>query len=129
MKKNPSRRTPTKLGPSNVHSDHPLRISASLVTLARILDVYRNPAVPPDQVFFSCRRFFGPAGSVLVGGVLGKFEEVIRPESLKEFLSRTPDHRSIQFEREDYEMVARDPSRWTTLFTKPSKLVWKGEER
>jgi pimeloyl-ACP methyl ester carboxylesterase len=65
----------------------------------------------------------------IYGAVLGKFEEVIRPESLAEFMSLTPDHRSIQFERENYERVAPDPTQWPTLFAKSSRIAWKGLSR
>jgi len=65
----------------------------------------------------------------IYGSVLGKFEEVIGPESLVEFFSLTPDHNSIEFERENYERVAPDPTQWPTLFAKSSRIVWKGVSR
>jgi pimeloyl-ACP methyl ester carboxylesterase len=65
----------------------------------------------------------------IFGAVLGKFEEVVRPQSLAEFMSLTPDHRSIQFEREIYERVAPDPRHWPTLFAKSSRIAWKGFSR
>jgi pimeloyl-ACP methyl ester carboxylesterase len=64
------------------------------------------------------------------GAILGKLEEVVPPESLADFFSLTPDHRSIQMEREAYERVAPDPSRWPTLFAKTTRPeAWKGFSR
>jgi pimeloyl-ACP methyl ester carboxylesterase len=62
----------------------------------------------------------------IYGSVLGKLEEVIPPESLAEFMSLTPDHPSIQFERDNYERVAPDPTQWPRLFAKASRIAWKG---
>jgi pimeloyl-ACP methyl ester carboxylesterase len=64
----------------------------------------------------------------IYGSVLGKVDEVIAPQYIAEFMSLTPDHRSIQFEREAYERVATDPSQWPTLFAKTRRAaaVWKG---
>jgi pimeloyl-ACP methyl ester carboxylesterase len=38
----------------------------------------------------------------------------------------TPDHRSIQFERECYEKVAPDPSQWAQLFARSTRMDWNG---
>ncbi len=38
----------------------------------------------------------------------------------------TPDHHSIQFERENYDRVAPDASQFPKLFTKSSTIPWKG---
>ena len=65
----------------------------------------------------------------IYGSILARFEEVIPPKSLAEFLSLTPDHPSIQFERENYERVAPDPAQWPALFAKSSRVVWKGFSR
>src|SRR5262249_6567540 len=65
----------------------------------------------------------------IYGSVLSKFEEVIRQESLAEFFSLTPDHPSIQFERENYERVAPEPSQWSTLFEKSRRIAWNGFTR
>jgi pimeloyl-ACP methyl ester carboxylesterase len=62
----------------------------------------------------------------LYAAALGKFQEVTRPESLAEFMTLTPEHSSIQFQREDYERVAPDPAQWPTLFTKTTRRVWNG---
>src|SRR5262249_30070298 len=72
-------------------------------------------------------RHPGKARRVAVyGAVLGRLEEVIPPESLADFLTLTPDHRSVQFERENYRSVAPDPSQWPTLFVKSGRMAWKG---
>ena len=39
----------------------------------------------------------------IYGSALGKLEEVSRPESLAELMSLTPDHSSVQFQRESYK--------------------------
>jgi pimeloyl-ACP methyl ester carboxylesterase len=62
----------------------------------------------------------------IYGSILSKIEEVVPPESMAEFMSLTPDHRSIQFERENYERVARDPRQWPMLFAKSRMIAWKG---
>lgn len=38
----------------------------------------------------------------------------------------TPDHYSVQFQRESYEQVAPDPTQWPTLFAKVQKTEWQG---
>jgi pimeloyl-ACP methyl ester carboxylesterase len=65
----------------------------------------------------------------IYGSILARFDEVIQPSSLAEFMTLTPDHRSVQFERENYERVAPDPTQWTTLFAKSSRVVWNGFSR
>jgi pimeloyl-ACP methyl ester carboxylesterase len=62
------------------------------------------------------------------GSILSKLEEVVPPESMVEFMRLTPDHRSIQVERESYERVAPDPSQWPALFAKTGRAAgaWKG---
>jgi len=60
------------------------------------------------------------------GSIFGRLDEAVAPESLAEFFSLTPNHRSVQFERENYESVAPDPSQWPTLFMKTSRAVWNG---
>ena len=62
----------------------------------------------------------------IYGSILSKFEEVIPRQSLADFMSLTPEHRSVQFERENYERVAPDPSQWPRLFVKSSRIAWKG---
>src|SRR5262249_20128684 len=53
---------------------------------------------------------------------LGMLDEVITPEVLADFVSLTPDHRSVQFEREQYERVAPRPEQWPTTFAKSRML-------
>ncbi len=62
----------------------------------------------------------------IFGSVLGRFEEITRPESLASFKSLTREHRSVQFQRESYEQVAPDPSRWSQLFAKAARISWSG---
>jgi pimeloyl-ACP methyl ester carboxylesterase len=62
----------------------------------------------------------------IYGSVLGRFEEVTRPESLASFRSLTPDHHSVQFQREDYQRVAPDPDQWPQLFAKATRRAWNG---
>jgi pimeloyl-ACP methyl ester carboxylesterase len=64
----------------------------------------------------------------IYGSILSKLQEVVPPESLAEFMRLTSDHRSVQFERENYERVAPDPRQWPTLFTKTGRAAgaWKG---
>jgi pimeloyl-ACP methyl ester carboxylesterase len=62
----------------------------------------------------------------IYGSTLGKLEEVYRPESLAELMSLTPDHDSVQFQRECYQSVAPDPTQWPTLFAKATRIAWKG---
>jgi len=54
----------------------------------------------------------------IYGSVLGRFEEITRPESRAAFMTLTPEHHSVQFQRENYERVAPDPTRWPQLFAK-----------
>jgi pimeloyl-ACP methyl ester carboxylesterase len=49
------------------------------------------------------------------GSILGAMDEVLPPASLADFRSLTPDHPGIRFERENYERVAPDPTRWPQL--------------
>jgi pimeloyl-ACP methyl ester carboxylesterase len=67
----------------------------------------------------------------IYGSILGKIAEVVSPESMAQFMSLTPDHRSIQFERESYESVAPDPRQWSMLFAKTGMAagMWKGFSR
>jgi pimeloyl-ACP methyl ester carboxylesterase len=53
---------------------------------------------------------------------------MLQSQYLAEFMSLTPDHRSVQFEREAYERVAPDPLQWPTLFAKTGRAAaaWKG---
>jgi pimeloyl-ACP methyl ester carboxylesterase len=62
------------------------------------------------------------------GTALGKFAEVTRPESMAEFMTLTPDHRSVQFHRESYERVAPEPANFATLFGKSGMMagMWGG---
>jgi pimeloyl-ACP methyl ester carboxylesterase len=62
----------------------------------------------------------------IFGSCLGNIKEMVPPESMVEFMRLTPDHRSIQFERECYEKVAPDPSQWAALFAKSTRMGWKG---
>jgi len=62
----------------------------------------------------------------IYGSVPGKFEEVSGPESLAEFFSLTPDHNSIEFERQNYQRVAPDATQWATLFARSRRIAWKG---
>jgi pimeloyl-ACP methyl ester carboxylesterase len=57
---------------------------------------------------------------------LGKFEVVTRPESLAEFMTLTPEHPSVQFQRESYQRIAPDPTQWPALFMKYTRMGWKG---
>jgi pimeloyl-ACP methyl ester carboxylesterase len=63
------------------------------------------------------------------GSILGKFDEAVAPENLAQFFNLTPDHRSVEFERENYERVAPDSNQWPTLFMKSSRAVWNGFSR
>src|SRR5262249_16899235 len=65
----------------------------------------------------------------IYGSLLGKLEEVISPEIMAQFLSLTPDHPSIAFERDNYLRVAPDPSQWETLVTKSKNVDWRGFSR
>ncbi len=60
------------------------------------------------------------------GSAFGRLEDVTLPESLAEFMSLTPDHPSVQFQRESYQRVAPHPAEWPTLFTKVTRRAWKG---
>jgi pimeloyl-ACP methyl ester carboxylesterase len=62
----------------------------------------------------------------IYGSTLVNKEEFAASKSMSEFKSLTPDHRSIQFEREGYERVAPDPSHWPRLFAKSTRGDWKG---
>ena len=62
----------------------------------------------------------------IYGSALGSAKELVPPESMAEFMRLTPEHRSIQFERECYERVAPDPSQWAALFAKSTRMGWKG---
>jgi pimeloyl-ACP methyl ester carboxylesterase len=67
----------------------------------------------------------------IYGAVLSKLDEVIPKQSLAEFLSLTPDHPSIRFEKENYDRVAPDPSQWPALFAKSGMMagLWQGFSR
>jgi pimeloyl-ACP methyl ester carboxylesterase len=67
----------------------------------------------------------------IYGSVLRDVKEVIPPQYIAEFMNLTPDHRSIQFEREAYERVAPDPSQWPRLFAKSRMAAgaWAGLSR
>jgi pimeloyl-ACP methyl ester carboxylesterase len=60
------------------------------------------------------------------GSALGSAKDLVPPESMAEFMRLTPEHRSIQFERECYEKVAPDPSQWSKLFAKSTRADWNG---
>jgi pimeloyl-ACP methyl ester carboxylesterase len=60
------------------------------------------------------------------GSIFAKLEEAAAPEKLADFFSLTPEHRSIQFEREAYARVAPDPSQWPGLFIKSARVRWEG---
>jgi pimeloyl-ACP methyl ester carboxylesterase len=65
------------------------------------------------------------------GSILGRIDEVLPPTSVANFVSLTPNHTSIQFERENYERVAPDPTQWPKLFARTSMAArtWKGFSR
>jgi pimeloyl-ACP methyl ester carboxylesterase len=62
----------------------------------------------------------------IYGSALSRLDEVTRPEALAGLMSLTPDHSSVQFQRENYERVAPDPSQWPSLFAKATGMVWQG---
>ena len=62
----------------------------------------------------------------LYGSGLKRFEDVTRPESMAELMTLTPDHPSVQFQRENFERVAPDPKEWSKLFTKATRIHWNG---
>ena len=60
------------------------------------------------------------------GAPFGRLEESYDPISSAEFMTLTPDHSSVQFQREAYQRVAPDPTQWPTLYTKVNSIEWKG---
>lgn len=64
----------------------------------------------------------------IYGTMLGKRSEVTRPQSASEFTRLTPEHRSIQYQRETYMRLAPEPTQWPTLFEKSSEMArsWQG---
>jgi pimeloyl-ACP methyl ester carboxylesterase len=64
----------------------------------------------------------------IYGTMLGDRAEVTRPQSVSEFARLTPDHRSIQYQRESYLRVAPDPAQWPVLFAKSGRMAmsWQG---
>jgi pimeloyl-ACP methyl ester carboxylesterase len=57
---------------------------------------------------------------------LRPFEETTAPESMAQLYQLTPEHRSVQYQRENYQRVAPDPTDWPNLFTKASRVDWRG---
>ena len=64
----------------------------------------------------------------IYGTMLGNRAEVTRPQSVSEFARLTPDHRSIQYQRESYQRLAPDPAQWPILFAKSGRMAmaWQG---
>jgi pimeloyl-ACP methyl ester carboxylesterase len=64
----------------------------------------------------------------IYGTTLRNKAEVTRPESLAEFAQLTPDHRSVQYQRENYQRLAPDPAQWPVLFAKSGQMsmTWQG---
>jgi pimeloyl-ACP methyl ester carboxylesterase len=60
----------------------------------------------------------------IYGSALAKIQDVTDPQALAELMSLTPDHHSVQFQRENYAQVAPHPERWPALFAK--RPVWNG---
>jgi pimeloyl-ACP methyl ester carboxylesterase len=62
------------------------------------------------------------------GTALRKKAEVTRPESLAPFAQLTPDHRSVQYQRETYQRLAPDPAQWPVSFAKSGQMsmAWQG---
>jgi pimeloyl-ACP methyl ester carboxylesterase len=60
----------------------------------------------------------------IYSSALSKIQDVTLPEALAELMSLTPDHDSVQFQRENYEKVAPHPERWPALFAKRPR--WDG---
>jgi pimeloyl-ACP methyl ester carboxylesterase len=60
----------------------------------------------------------------IYGSALAKIQDVTDPQALAELMSLTPDHDSVQFQRENYEKIAPHPERWPALFAK--RPTWDG---
>jgi pimeloyl-ACP methyl ester carboxylesterase len=63
------------------------------------------------------------------GSPFGPMTESYRPESLRDLMSLTHDHRSVQYQRECYERVAPEPAGFADLFAKVRKRQWNGFSR
>lgn len=57
------------------------------------------------------------------------YEDSYDRESLGQLVTLTPDHHSVQYQRECYQKVAADPSYWSTLFAKSMSRELKGFAR
>ncbi|HEX2712708.1 MAG TPA: alpha/beta hydrolase [Candidatus Acidoferrales bacterium] len=66
---------------------------------------------------------------VTYGSPFGTLEESYHRESLEQLMTLTPDHRSVQYQRECYQRVAADPTQWATLFAKSTRRQWRGFSR
>jgi pimeloyl-ACP methyl ester carboxylesterase len=64
----------------------------------------------------------------IYGTMLGNRSEVSRPQSVAEFARLTPEHRSIQYQRESYLRLAPNPMQWPILFEKTARMAmeWRG---
>jgi pimeloyl-ACP methyl ester carboxylesterase len=65
------------------------------------------------------------------GAILGPVAAVVSTEALQQLRQVTPEHRSVEFQRENYLRVAPDPANWPTLFGKSiaGAASWKGLSR
>lgn len=62
---------------------------------------------------------------------LMKVGDVTAPKASADFVRPTPDNYNVQFQRENYERMAPDPTQWPTLFDKVLRqtMEWKGFSR
>jgi len=63
---------------------------------------------------------------VTYGSPFGTYQASFRQESLAQLMTLTPDHRSVQYQRECYQRVAADPAQWSTLFAKSTSRQLRG---
>lgn len=56
----------------------------------------------------------------------GSYQVSYRQESLAQLVTLTPDHRSVQYQRECYQKVAVDPALWPTIFAKSTSRQLRG---
>lgn len=56
----------------------------------------------------------------------GSYQVSYRQESLAQLVTLTPDHRSVQYQRECYQKVAVDPAHWPTIFAKSTSRQLRG---
>lgn len=60
---------------------------------------------------------------------LGALAETTLPESVAQLMSLTPEHRSVQFQRDNYRRVAVNPEAWPSLFAKVARMERRGIAR